>query len=373
MKWTAIVIGFGLLACCVAFGQEDSDVLSRISLHEELVFPGPDGSPIEVAAGTYSVEITATRDLKLVAVDEGDALLLGATILTYDEDVDDAIALLINDNGPTTHLLLLRPDGDAVEAVGAVGGVVTRNARRVLTQQQIKTSIRMKRARPSYQLQRPQRVARLPQQLSVDTALTSCPESTVFLSGWWSIIDGTAEIDAIGGQVLIYWVDEQGNACHGIPGTSGQPGPFGVMAFEPAALSASKSNLSVTAAQLDDFQQAPFSMAPYVGSGLHFVQFANLLWRMRADGMAFKSDYHYSVPAVVSIGSGSFCMSAAQTMEQQCVSSMSLSIPNIFPASGQHPTKCKNRFKPTEASVTLGARLDACVLRLPHGTDIANP
>jgi len=373
MKWTVIVVGFGLLACGAAFGQEDPDTWSRISLHEELVFTAPDGSPVEVAAGSYFVEVTATRNLRLVAKEGGDALLLGATPLKHDEEVENAIALLIGDDEQAAHLLFLDPDGEAAEAVGTVGGVTTRSARRVLSRKQITTSIQMKRARPSYQLQRPQRTDVLAKGLSVDTAITSCPTSTVFLSGWWSIVDETAEIDAIGGQLLVYWLDEHGNACHGIPGTSGQPGPFGLMAYEPAALSASKSYSSVTAAQLDDFQQVSFSMAPYAGDGLHFVQFANLLWRKRADGMAFKSNYHYSIPAVVSVDNGSFCMTAVQTMRSECASSMSLSIPNVFPASGQHPTKCKSRIKPAQISVSLRARQESCVLQLPHGTNIVNP
>ena len=72
MKWTVILIGVGLLIPLAGSAQEDSESLSRVSLDEAIVFSAPDGSPVEVTAGTYAVENTATGDLQIVATDGDD-------------------------------------------------------------------------------------------------------------------------------------------------------------------------------------------------------------------------------------------------------------------------------------------------------------
>ena len=72
MKWTVILIGVGLLIPLAGSAQEDSESLSRVSLDEAIVFSAPDGSPVEVTAGTYAVENTATGDPQIVATDGDD-------------------------------------------------------------------------------------------------------------------------------------------------------------------------------------------------------------------------------------------------------------------------------------------------------------
>jgi hypothetical protein len=208
--------------------------------------------------------------------------------------------------------------------------------------------------------------------LLVDTTLASCSEPTVFLSSWWSSLSSDVELDPIGGALLVYWVDESGNACHGTPGTSGQPGPIELTAFDPGAATASGANLYVTTAQLEDFQEIAFNVTPYAASGLHFVQHANYFWRLRRDGKAYRMNIQFSVPAVVSMDRSSFCVSAVQTTEPECATSM-MPLPSLFPGSGQHASKCKTRFKPTVISPTIEARLDSCAPRLPHGLEVSTP
>lgn len=211
--------------------------------------------------------------------------------------------------------------------------------------------------------------------LLVDATLASCSESQVFLSSWWSGTNVTPEIDPIGGSLLIYWIDEDGNACHGTPGTSGKPGPVELTAHDTNAMSASRDGLSVTTTQLEDFQETPFDVLPYAASGLHFVQHYNNLWRIRADGIAFRSTGQFSQPAVVSMDIGSFCVIPVVAMEQECRSTMALFLPSLSIGTEpeQHPTKCKTRSKPTEISPTIEVRQDSCLLRLPHGMEISPP
>lgn len=211
--------------------------------------------------------------------------------------------------------------------------------------------------------------------LLVDATLASCAESTVFLSSWWSSFGSDVDVDPIGGALLIYWVDESGNACHGTPGTSGQPGPIELTAFDPGAATASTAHSPVTIAQLEDFQEIPFSVTPYAAPGLHFVQHANYFWRLRTDGKAYRMNIQFSVPAVVSMDRDSFCVSAVQATDEECAMTLALPLPGSLIGSGpeQHPTKCKTRSKPTEISPTIEARLDSCLLRLPHGMEVTEP
>lgn len=211
--------------------------------------------------------------------------------------------------------------------------------------------------------------------LLTDATLASCSDPTVFLSGWWSNVSTDPDLDPIGGALLIYWVDEDGNACHGTPGTSGQPGPIELTAFDPGAATASTANLPVTTAQLEDFQEIPFSVTPYAAPGLHFVQHANYFWRLRTDGKAYRMNIQFSVPAVVSMDRDSFCVSAVQATDEECAMTLALPLLGSLIGSGpeQHPTKCKTRSKPTEISPTIEARLDSCLLRLPHGMEVTEP
>jgi len=151
MKWMVILIGVGLLAPLTGTTQDDANSLSTVSLDETIVFSAPDGSPVKVAAGTYAVENTTTGDLQLVSADGSDALVLRATIRSHDEDVDDALALLISaEDGSAKHLVLLLPDGKLAEAVGNVGGVTTRGTLRLLTPQQISSSLPLKQLQRVY-------------------------------------------------------------------------------------------------------------------------------------------------------------------------------------------------------------------------------
>src|SRR5215208_1432749 len=64
----------------------------------------------------------------------------------------------------------------------------------------------------------------------------------------------TIAIDPIGGYLLLYWIDEQGVACHGSPGTSGQPGPAALSVARPAAIQDALANAAISASRLAEYQ-----------------------------------------------------------------------------------------------------------------------
>lgn len=98
MKWTVIVIGVGLLAQLAACAQEESETLSRVSPDEVIVFSASDVGPIELVAGTYAVETTATgkfqlkrlqRIYQLTPSDEAMNVLLSDGVHSADAVVQD--------------------------------------------------------------------------------------------------------------------------------------------------------------------------------------------------------------------------------------------------------------------------------------------
>src|SRR5215216_2139324 len=98
-------------------------------------------------------------------------------------------------------------------------------------------------------------------------------------------------VDPIGGYLLLYWIDEQGAACHGLPGTSGQPGPAALSVARPAAIQDAMAGTAIMASQLADYQLISYNLGDYPktsASGLHFFQFDNLLWRLRSNGQGLR-------------------------------------------------------------------------------------
>jgi hypothetical protein len=77
------------------------------------------GSDIEVASGTYRVEQTEEKNLRLVR-DGGQAIEIPATTIPHQESVTASIAVAIVEEGQEdqVHLVLFLPQDDALDAVG---------------------------------------------------------------------------------------------------------------------------------------------------------------------------------------------------------------------------------------------------------------
>ena len=97
----------------------------------------------------------------------------------------------------------------------------------------------------------------------------------ISLGGFWFNVEGNGvspedrtipEIDPIGGYLFLYWIDDQGNACHGQPGVSGQPGAIYVDAFQQQAYDLANQKGIITTSQLVEFQKIPYRIDSYVSA-----------------------------------------------------------------------------------------------------------
>lgn len=204
-------------------------------------------------------------------------------------------------------------------------------------------------------------------------ALTGC----ISLTQYYARVPPTAPIgiDPIGGYALFFWVDPDGNVCHGAPGSSGQPGPAAVEAAKPAAIQDAKTNAVVVSTQLLVYQLIPYSLSEYLSSGAsgyHLFQFDNVLWRDRASGEALRdlAKHYYAVPQTVDIGS------LPMTLKPQlawgttdCEVAEFIVIPDAGrESSEQHPTQCRTKAFPSSAVDAEERLLANCAKRLREGT-----
>lgn len=206
--------------------------------------------------------------------------------------------------------------------------------------------------------------------------------NTISLSGFWFNLEGNGvspadrtvpEMDPIGGYLFLFWIDDKGNVCNGQPGVSGQPGAVYVNAFQQQAYDLSNQKANVTTTQLVDFQKIPYRVASYVSatqaSGLHFVQYGNVMWRIRKDGSAFiyKSTVFFSVPLIMSVDTTN-TLFPYYPDKHNIGNSESLPLPS-FPTTGprQDPNRCATRAFPSADSMNYQDRLKYWLTKLPEG------
>lgn len=207
-------------------------------------------------------------------------------------------------------------------------------------------------------------------------------ENTISLSGFWFNFEGNGvsqadrtvpEIDPMGGYLFLYWIDDKGNVCHGQPGVSGQPGPVYVNAFQQQAYDLSKQNANITTTQQVDFQKIPYRVDSYVSgtqaSGLHFVQYGNVMWRDRKDGSAsiYNGTVFFSVPLIISVDNTQTLFPYYPDKQNIC-NSETLPLPS-YPTTGlgQDPNMCATRTFPSVDSMNYQDSLSYCVIKLPQG------
>lgn len=142
-----IVVG----CCAVSTGSSAQEPPSapRIHLEQEAHFTGPDGSALTIPPGRYAVEATNESTLRLLEQGDGPAVIVGAASIRHEEPLSNAAAALILTDEDTLHLVLLHPDGSALDAVGSLTGVLSRapltgpsNAQTPVTQPQVQQGIR---------------------------------------------------------------------------------------------------------------------------------------------------------------------------------------------------------------------------------------
>jgi hypothetical protein len=98
-----------------------------VTLDRSVQFLAPDGRTVEVGPGTYITE-GQEDNLRLRASPDTEPLVIQATKTSHEEQLDGPVALSIAGQEDTHYLMLLRPGGESLEAVGSYSGVRPRGA-----------------------------------------------------------------------------------------------------------------------------------------------------------------------------------------------------------------------------------------------------
>ena len=120
-----ILMGLSLMisACATTAASPDP---STITIQKPVHFSGSDGSDVVAPAGDYRVEQATDRTLRLVPQEGKTPLVIQAQATKYDEPMSDLLALSIPYQEDEHHVVLLKPDGTALDAAGTYSGVKTR-------------------------------------------------------------------------------------------------------------------------------------------------------------------------------------------------------------------------------------------------------
>ncbi|MEO5955054.1 MAG: PAN domain-containing protein [Nitrospiraceae bacterium] len=100
---------------------------TTIELDKTVHFSAPDGAPVLAAPDAYLVEQMADSQLRLVPNKGGSPLLLAADTGTHDLEVSAPFPLILALNDDARDIILLMPDGTALDARGSLSGLRTRD------------------------------------------------------------------------------------------------------------------------------------------------------------------------------------------------------------------------------------------------------
>jgi hypothetical protein len=98
-----------------------------IQLDKTVHFTAPDGAPILAAPDAYLVEQTTDAQLRLVPGKGGSPLIVAAETSTHDLEVSAPFPLVLALNDDARDVVLLMPDGTALNAAGSLSGVRARD------------------------------------------------------------------------------------------------------------------------------------------------------------------------------------------------------------------------------------------------------
>ncbi|MFH1431727.1 MAG: hypothetical protein ABIG84_00730 [archaeon] len=167
------------------------------------------------------------------------------------------------------------------------------------------------------------------------------------LSRWWQDVptDREIDIDPVSGALYFFWLDDDGNICHGMPSHSARPG-YSVQTPERWTQAIELVDSRITEEQLRAMQIDYYYADDYAGIGPHIFQYKVHVWQSRDSGLVFR-DYTGN-PSLPIDGSFSFYNVSLATalpvaaMDEQydCFYRDTLPIPDTDLSEGQHPTKC---------------------------------
>jgi len=98
-----------------------------IELDRVVHFTAPDGAPVLAPPNAYLVEQTADKQLGLIPDNGGSPLIVAAATGTHDLEVSTPFPLILALNEDMRNIVLLLPDGTALDAAGSLSGVQSRD------------------------------------------------------------------------------------------------------------------------------------------------------------------------------------------------------------------------------------------------------
>lgn len=228
---------FVIVASCAVYtlgsAQEPPQDIDAVELAENLTFADAQGKPVRVPAGRFVVTLTDDDRLQLTPAVEGDIVDLDTDMDEHDQDIDEAVALLVEAEGDSVQqLLLLLPDGRIAKAIGSSGGALPRGvypptARELQAAVATKAELTLAyRIRSQLNVQR-QSVRPTPAALTISAVNVSMPNPSSCTYRWSaSVTNGTSEATGpLGAQ-----------AYQGAQGSSWSPASgFSVASIAPGA------------------------------------------------------------------------------------------------------------------------------------------
>lgn len=194
---------------------------------------------------------------------------------------------------------------------------------------------------------------------------------TINLKDWWKDVATSVEIgvDPLGGAIYLFWLDDEGNICHGDPGTTGQPGLVLIMPSNFGELrTLRRSDATITIEELARLRNDTYDIGLYTGQGMHFVIYRNQIWRERSVGMVFEdfANIQSSYPIDVNLSdyiTPNYLLPNAMLRLNNYNCSLTeygtLAVPDSGiggAVSGQHPTKCLHKQSITGRSIAEACR-----------------
>jgi len=108
-----------LLGAC-AGSKDSSPTFPTVLIDRPVYFTNRDGSDTVASPGLYDVMPHGESGLRLIPSHSHEGFLIQATAFTYEEELASPVALAVPDNESDYHVVLLRPGGTGLDAVGSL-------------------------------------------------------------------------------------------------------------------------------------------------------------------------------------------------------------------------------------------------------------
>ena len=127
-RWSLAIVMVLCLAisACTTPSAPVPDTPSTIILEKPVHFSSPEAADVQVGVGTYRVEQATDTTLRLVPRDKKESILIQAQATKHEQSLGDRLAFSIPYHEDEHHVVLLKPDGTALDASGTYSGIKSR-------------------------------------------------------------------------------------------------------------------------------------------------------------------------------------------------------------------------------------------------------